>query len=107
MLLSYQPAFLFVHIEKAAGSSIQLALRPFAPPLRDHHWRRRLGWLGPLNRLGLYRALEFTEHATARTGKPWLPEPGSGGLFKFAFLPKPRDPRHPPHAPLSPAPGPP
>lgn len=91
MLLSLQPPFLFVHIEKAAGTSIQNALRPFAPPVKDHHWRRRLGWLGPLNRLGLYRALEFPEHAPARAVKRCLPGAVYDGLFKFAFVRNPWD----------------
>jgi hypothetical protein len=91
MLLSYQPAFLFVHIEKAAGSSIQVALRPFAPVLTNARWRRRLNWLGPLNRLGLYREMEFPQHTNARTVQRCLPAPMYDGLFKFAFVRNPWD----------------
>jgi hypothetical protein len=86
MLLSYKPAFLFVHIDKAAGSSIQLALQAHAPVRRDDRWRRRLTWIGPLNRAGLYRALEFPEHASARVAKSCLPEGVYQSLFKFAFV---------------------
>ena len=92
MLLSHQPAFLFVHIEKAAGSSIQIALRPFVgPPLKDQHWRRRLVWLGRLNRLGFWRAMAFPEHTPASTVQRCLPADVYNGLFKFAFVRNPWD----------------
>ncbi|MEY2465697.1 MAG: hypothetical protein QOD03_218 [Verrucomicrobiota bacterium] len=92
MLLSYQRAFVFIHIEKAAGSSIQNALRPFAPPKTKNHFRRRLTALGSLNRLGgLYRAVEFPEHVTANEVKRCLPEPLYDSLFKFAFVRNPWD----------------
>lgn len=92
MLLSHQPAFLFVHIEKAAGSSIQIALRPLvAPGVKDRHWRRRLVWLGRLNRLGSWRLLAFPEHAPASLAQGCLPEAVFNGLFKFAFVRNPWD----------------
>lgn len=91
MLLSYEPAFLFVHIDKAAGSSIQLALEPFASKRRDSRVRRRLVWLGGLNRLGLYRSLEFPEHATALTARRCLPASVYARMFKFAFVRNPWD----------------
>jgi hypothetical protein len=91
MILSSQPAFLFVHIEKAAGTSIQNALRPHATSATDYHWRRRLCWLGAVNRLGLYRILAFPEHANARLAKRCLPGSVYDGLFKFAFVRNPWD----------------
>ena len=91
MLLSYNPAFLFVHIDKSAGSSIQLALEPYAPQRTESRLRRRLVWLGPLNRLGTYRNLEFPEHATARTARHCLPAAVYRRLFKFAFVRNPWD----------------
>ncbi len=92
MLLSYEPAFLFVHIDKAAGSSIQLALQPYAARSTRSRLRRRLVWLGPLNRCGgLYRALEFPEHASARVARRCLPPGLYAGLFKFAFVRNPWD----------------
>src|SRR5690242_7036682 len=92
MLLSRRPAFLFVHIEKAAGSSIQIALRPLvAPKVKDQHWRRRLVWLGRLNRLGFWRAMVFPEHTPACTVQRCLPEALYNGLFKFAFVRNPWD----------------
>lgn len=89
MLLS--ETFLFVHIDKSAGSSIQRVLQPFAPPRADSRLRRRLVWLGPLNRLGLHRAAEFPEHVTARIVKNCLPQATYASLFKFAFVRNPWD----------------
>jgi hypothetical protein len=92
MLLSYSQAFLFIHIDKVAGSSIQLALQPFASQQKKRVLRRRLVRLGALNRFGnLYRALEFPEHVTARTVQKCLPPMLYGAMFKFAFVRNPWD----------------
>src|SRR4051812_4971380 len=92
MLLSYQSGFIFIHIEKAAGSSIQQALRPFAQQETRSSLRRRLTWLGPLNRIGgLYRELQFPEHVMAKDVKRCLPLPLYNSLFKFAFVRNPWD----------------
>jgi len=91
MLFSRQPPFLFVHIDKAAGSSIGLALQPVESRPKPRRWRRRLMWLGPLNRLGLYRALEFPAHAYAIEAKRCLPPAVYDSLFKFAFVRNPWD----------------
>jgi hypothetical protein len=92
MILSYSSGFLFVHIEKAAGSSIQEALLPLANVPPNSRLRRRLAWLGPLNRAGgLYRALQFGEHATADDVKRCLPADAYAALFKFAFVRNPWD----------------
>jgi len=91
MLLSYDPAFLFIHIDKSAGSSIQLALQPDAPKKSEYGLRRRLVWLGRLNRLGLYRLLEFPEHATGLAAERCLPASLFASLFKFAFVRNPWD----------------
>jgi hypothetical protein len=92
MILSYSSGFVFVHIEKAAGSSIQQALLPFAKVQPNSRLRRRLAWLGPLNRVGgLHRALQFGEHATANDVKRCLPADAYAALFKFAFVRNPWD----------------
>src|SRR6476659_10640143 len=92
MLLSYEPAFLFVHIDKAAGSSIQIAIGSGWTGPKESRVRRRQVWLGPLNRVaGLYRALEFPEHARAETVKRCLPADVFSHLFKFAFVRNPWD----------------
>ena len=92
MLVSRSPAFLFVHIDKSAGSNIQHAFRPFAPPVRPQRWRRKLTLLGPLNRWGrLYRALEWPEHASIEIPRRCLPPAMFDGMFKFAFVRNPWD----------------
>jgi hypothetical protein len=92
MILSYSSGFIFIHIEKAAGSSIQQALLPFANVAANSRLRRRLAWLGPLNRMGgLYRAVQFGEHATANEVKGCLPPGVYEGLYKFAFVRNPWD----------------
>lgn len=92
MLISYQSSFCFIHIEKAAGSSIQDALRPWSDHKTRSRLRRRLALLGPLIRIGgLYRALQFPEHATAREVQKCLPPEAYASLFKFAFVRNPWD----------------
>jgi Sulfotransferase family len=92
MLLSYDPAFLFIHVDKAAGSSIRTTLEAHSRPRRNNRLRRRLVWLGPLNRLGgLYRQMEFPLHATAAMVKRCLPPQLYFRLFKFAFVRNPYD----------------
>jgi len=92
MLISANPPFLFIHIDKAAGTSIQRALQPFAPARSNSRMRRRLVWLGGLNRvLGIHRSVEFPEHVQAQTVKFCLPPDVYAGLFKFAFVRNPWD----------------
>jgi hypothetical protein len=92
MLLSYAPAFIFLHVDKAAGSSIQDALVQYAVPRRNSRPRRKLVWLGSLNRIAhLYRALEFPEHVTADTVRRCLPAEVYSAAFKFAFVRNPYD----------------
>lgn len=92
MLVSYEPPFMFVHIDKAAGSNIQHALRPFMKVTGRSKLRRLLGLLGPLNRsAGLYRQLEFSEHAPAEKARRCLPPSVYAGLCKFAFVRNPWD----------------
>ncbi|MGA0176368.1 MAG: sulfotransferase family 2 domain-containing protein [Chthoniobacterales bacterium] len=92
MLVSHDPPFLFVHIDKAAGSNIQHALRPFMKSAGRSKLRRLLGLLGPLNRVGgLYTQLEFSEHAPARKVRSCLPPAWYSRLYKFAFVRNPWD----------------
>jgi hypothetical protein len=92
MLVSHDPPFMFVHIDKAAGSNIQHALRPFMKVTGRSKLRRLGGLLGPLNRTGgLYRQLEFSEHAPAEKVRRCLPPTVYAGLCKFAFVRNPWD----------------
>jgi hypothetical protein len=90
MLFSYERSFIFIHVDKAAGTSIEHALLPYARPKSKSRLRRRLTWLGMANRLGgLYRAVEFSEHIPARVVKRCLPPAVYDGAFKFAFVRNP------------------
>lgn len=83
---------MFVHIDKAAGSNIQHALRPFMKVTGRSKLRRLPGILGPLNRVGgLHRQLEFSEHARAEKVRRCLPTKVYDELFKFAFVRNPWD----------------
>jgi hypothetical protein len=92
MLFSYERSFISIHVDKTAGSSIECALLPYAHPKSRNRLRRRLVWLGVLNRVaGLYRAVEFPEHVAARVVKRCLPPAVYDGAFKFAFVRNPWD----------------
>ncbi len=92
MLISYERLFLFIHVPKTAGCSILDALAPFCPPPQPALWRRRLTWLGPVNRYGhLYRAIQFPVHVTAATVQRCLPPAIFERLYKFAFIRNPWD----------------
>jgi hypothetical protein len=92
VLISYTRPFFFIHIDKAAGTSIQDALRPFADPVQKCRLRRRLTWLGGVNRVfGIYREIEFPEHCHALTIKNCLPASVYDRMFKFAFVRNPWD----------------
>lgn len=83
---------MFVHIDKAAGSNIQHALRPFMKVKGRSKLRRLLRLFGPITRVGgFYRQLEFSEHASAAQVKRSLPPEVYAGLFKFAFVRNPWD----------------
>ena len=83
---------MFVHIDKAAGSNIQHALRPFMKTAGRSKLRRLPGLFGPLNRIGsLYKHLEFSEHAPARRVEACLPPEVYASLYKFAFVRNPWD----------------
>jgi len=92
VLASYTHNFLFIHIGKAAGTSIQRALQPYAPAQTHNPLKRYPVVLGPICRVaGLYRFVEFREHVKARTARRCLPPAVYAGLFKFAFVRNPWD----------------
>lgn len=92
MLIAHAPPFIFLHVDKAAGSSIQAALVRYAERPRNSRMRRKLVWLGSLNRVTrFYRVLEFPEHVTAATVRRCLPPELYAMAFKFAFVRNPYD----------------
>ncbi|HWI41271.1 MAG TPA: sulfotransferase family 2 domain-containing protein [Verrucomicrobiae bacterium] len=96
MRIFYDRKVLFIAVTKTAGSSIQRALDDAfghdARWTRRNRLRRRLTLLGPLNRVGgLYRAVDFPVHVTARTVRSCLPPQVYDSMFKFAFVRNPWD----------------
>lgn len=92
MLISHDLGFLFIHIPKTAGCSVLDALSPLTCPMPTAKWRRRLIWIGRVNRIGtLYKSAEFPVHVAAATVRRCLPANIYNRLFKFAFIRNPWD----------------
>ncbi len=88
MLLSVSHRFIFIHVNKAAGTSMQRALQLFAhtPP------NNALGKLkSKLNLVRDYRERVFGEHATAGQLRQHIPQRVYDEFFKFAFVRNPWD----------------
>lgn len=88
MLLSVSHRFIFIHVNKAAGTSMQRALQPFAhmPP------GNALGKLkSKLNLARDYRERAFNEHTDASQLRRQLPPQIYDDFFKFAFVRNPWD----------------
>ncbi len=86
MLISDRHRFIFVHVRKAAGTSLRQRLAPYAlaPP------RGRLNHL--LSRAGLirdYRRHEFRAHAPLLEAKRRMPVDRFASYFKFGFVRNP------------------
>jgi len=92
MLISHSHQFIFIHVDKAAGTSMQSALQPYANPIAAQRLLKRLSILGFLCRFGgLYRAVQFGVHANASSVKRCLPPHLYSSYFKFAFVRNPWD----------------
>jgi hypothetical protein len=91
MLISHSHRFIFVHVDKVAGTSLKKALEPFAQP-RGERYRKRLAMLGRLCRInGLYCSVDFAKHSPATTLRRCLPPAVYDRYFKFAFVRNPWD----------------
>ncbi len=92
MLLSDSHSFLFVHIPKNAGSSINQALCPWALAPEQRLANRLLAALGvKVNHYGPWRGRRFRRHSTAQLLRDHLPTDVWQRLFKFAFVRNPWD----------------
>lgn len=92
MLVSYEHQFLFIHVPKAAGSSIVAALAPYANR-PDVFWMNRLlDKVGiHVNYMGPYRQKKFRKHDPAIVVQRQLPRRIYDSMFKFAFVRNPWD----------------
>jgi len=89
VIISYRQRFLFIHIEKAAGTSVKKALRPYAHRPQFHHRVFRKAGLHGL--YPHYKMRIWTDHLSASAVKRELPEREWKRLFKFTFVRNPWD----------------
>ena len=86
MLISETKSFLFVHVQKTAGTSLADILTPYAL----HPAASRMNKLA--SDLGLvrdWRKFHFRKHANLRKAQSVLPASVYDGMFKFAFVRNP------------------
>ena len=86
MLLSESKRFLFVHVQKTAGTSITGLLAPYALTPPASRWNKIVSDLG-LRRD--WRRFHFRRHAPLARAERVLPADLFGSLFKFAFVRNP------------------
>jgi Sulfotransferase family len=95
MLLSFSHNFLFIHVYKVAGTSIQHALLPYAhrpETMLLNRLGRMLGKiLGREISFSHHRLKEFPVHIMARDLKEQLPAAFFDSAFKFGFVRNPWD----------------
>jgi hypothetical protein len=93
MLYSPQNKFLFIHIDKTAGSSIRDSLQHLAIKHNNYiQTRKRMRLLSRAARFkNLHRKLIFPQHATAWSLKQYFPRQEWEELFIFCFVRHPLD----------------
>lgn len=88
MLLSEERGFVFVHVPKAGGSSIDRALGPWCLPRNRAWWASLTRWVGlPRD----YRRFRFGKHDSLAAVQRVLPEETFRAWYKFAFVRNPWD----------------
>ena len=88
MLISDDKQFIFIHVPKCGGTSMEAALAPYALGLP------RSKWYSLLRAFGLprdYRRFKFGKHAPLRQVERKLPPAAYASYFKFAFVRNPWD----------------
>ncbi|WP_223788457.1 sulfotransferase family 2 domain-containing protein [Marinicella meishanensis] len=86
MLISDSHRFVFVHIRKAAGTSLRQILAPHALPKKRHWWYKLLsrnGW--PVH----YHNYAFRKHAVLAEAEASMPADLFQTYFKFAIVRNP------------------
>lgn len=90
MLISRERRFIFIHVAKTAGTSIERALRPYADARGEGVLGKRLSMLGPLARLPFLRDhVRFGIHASARRVRACLGPRLWDECFTFAIVRNP------------------
>ncbi len=88
MIVSHEKRFIFVHVGKAAGSSITRALQPHGDPSREDRLARTMSKLGIVLSP---RRVYWPIHASARYVRRRLGTRTFDEMFKFAFVRNPWD----------------
>ena len=92
MEISYSHNFIYIHVGKTGGSNIARALEPYTHDARGYLWNRFWWRLGVhVNYIGPKQWRYFRRHATALTGRRYLPASFYDQAFKFAFVRNPWD----------------
>jgi hypothetical protein len=86
MLISESKSFLFVHVQKTAGTSLADILAPHALQPMDGRLNKLASDLGLVRD---WRKFHFRKHANLRKAQSVLPASVYDGMFKFAFVRNP------------------
>ena len=86
MLISESKSFLFVHVQKTAGTSLAEILKPHALNPANGRMNKLASDLGLVRD---WRKFHFRKHANLRKAQSVIPAPVYDGLFKFAFVRNP------------------
>jgi len=88
MLISEQKSFIFVHVQKTAGTSLTDILQPYALNPADTRWHRLASDIGLIRD---WRKRYFRKHAPLRLAESRLPAEFYRHCYKFAFVRNPWD----------------
>ena len=86
MLVSDSHRFVFVHVRKAAGTSLRRVLQPLALPPQRSRWKRLLTRAGILRH---YHHRVFRPHAALCEAQRSMPAALYADYFKFGFVRNP------------------
>jgi hypothetical protein len=86
MLISESKSFLFVHVQKTAGTSLADILRPYALTPDSGRFNKLASDLGLVRD---WRKFHFRKHANLRKAQSVIPASVYDSLFKFAFVRNP------------------
>ncbi|MFZ9934360.1 MAG: sulfotransferase family 2 domain-containing protein [Arenimonas sp.] len=86
MLISESKSFLFVHVQKTAGTSLAEILKPHALNPANGRMNKLASDLGLVRD---WRKFHFRKHANLRKAQSVISAPVYDGLFKFAFVRNP------------------